>query len=179
MLDSVQHTDPAQNTPDVNPLRQQSLTHDLDRHCYGKRSWQQGRALGRSLTDGSGLAGSGVIPGRDPAGDRRRAGPRPCCAPSELPRLRQRLPGKGLSPSWRRDAVRPGHGLASLLSLCRMWRDRSGRGMAIARPLDPEVGSTAGASLRVDDRPDGHRCAGGRCSRLTPARPPRHCAVIP
>jgi hypothetical protein len=88
MLDSVQHTDPAQNTPDVNPLRQQSLTHDLDRHCYGKRSWQQGRALGRSLTDGSGLAGSGVIPGRDPAGDRRRAGPRPCCAPSELPRFR-------------------------------------------------------------------------------------------
>src|SRR5215211_2823218 len=41
-------------------------------------------------------------------GDRRRASPGPCRAPSGVPRLRRGLPDQGLPPPCDRHAVRPG-----------------------------------------------------------------------
>ena len=67
------------------------------------------------------------------------------------------LPDEGLPPARDRHAVRAGRGPAAPFPLRRMRRDRGGRGMAAARPLDAGAGSAAGAALRLDDLPDGGR----------------------
>ena len=72
-----------------------------------------------------------------------------------MPALWPHLPCEGLPGPCSRDAVRPGHGTASPLSLPRVWRDGGWPCLAIALPVDTGAGPVAGASLRPDDLPDG------------------------
>ena len=74
-------------------------------------------------------------------------------------RCERRLPREGLSPARDRHAVRPGRGPVAPLPLCWLRHDRGRRGMAAVCPLDPGVGSAAGAALRSADLPDGSRPA--------------------
>ena len=94
---------------------------------------------------------SEAVAGRRATGDRRRASQGARGSPAELPVLWRRLPCEGLPGTWRSDAVRPGHGAASAISLCRVWRDRGWHRLAIVLPVDTGAGSASGASLRPDE----------------------------
>jgi hypothetical protein len=86
---------------------------------------------------------------------RRRAGQGPRGSAADLLTLWRRLPGEGLSGPWGGHAFWPGHGTASPLSLCRMWRQRSWYRLAIALPVDTGTQSASGASLRPHDLQNG------------------------
>ena len=119
-----------------------------------------------------------AAPDRHPAGNRRRAGPGPCHAPSGVPGMRRGLRGQGLPPARDRHTVRPGCRPAASFPLRRMRRDRDRRGVAIACPLGPGDRPTAGAALGVDD----YRTSAEVLAQMFPVMPawiPRPCSATP